>query len=291
MTATDFTFPVALAAGTGGKGVVAVGRSGKVPITWTSPDGTAWQPHDVTILGDGAVAERMTTVIATDDGFLAGGSVGAETLDRHARFWTSPDGAAWTPVPDDAAAFADAEPRAIARLGGLFVAIGVAGTAQDPTGAVAWTSPDGTAWTRVDDPSFAGGLAVSVAASPFGGVVAVGSSIGRKEAIVWQSPDGRTWSRAGGGPSFEDPGFVWMTDVAAIDDRLVAIGDFQPNQRGTAVSWISVDGTSWQRGDPAPVQEQAEFYALAPGGPGAVAIGAFGLPDSFVPTFYFTPGR
>ena len=291
MTSTDFTFPVALATRGPGEGVVAVGRSGASPLAWTSSDGTAWTPHDVAILGDGSVAERMTTVIATDDGYLAGGSVGPETLDRRARFWTSPDGATWTPVADDAAAFANAEPRAIARLAGAFVAVGVAGNVQQPSGAVGWTSPDGTHWTRIDDPSFAGGLAVAATESPFGGVVAVGSSIGRKEAIVWRSPDGRTWSRTGGGPSFDDPGFVWMTDVAAIENDLVAVGDFQPNQRGTAVSWVSRDGTTWVRGDPAPVQEQAEFYALAAGGPGAVAIGAFGLPDSFVPTFYFTPGR
>ena len=42
---------------------------------------------------DGSIAERMTTVIATPDGFLAGGSIGPELFERHARFWRSADGA------------------------------------------------------------------------------------------------------------------------------------------------------------------------------------------------------
>ena len=51
----------------------------------------------------------MTTVVASDSGFVAGGSSGPELADRHAAFWTSADGSTWHAVPDDPGAFANAE--------------------------------------------------------------------------------------------------------------------------------------------------------------------------------------
>src|SRR5207244_2319528 len=100
MGTTGFTFPVSVAAGAGGI-AVAVGRSGKLPVAWTSADGIGWQRHPVPLLEGSEVAERMTTLVATAHGYLAGGSVGPELFDRHARFWTSVDGIAWTAVADD----------------------------------------------------------------------------------------------------------------------------------------------------------------------------------------------
>jgi hypothetical protein len=291
MGASAATFPVALAVGTDGD-VVAVGRSGKLPVAWTTRDGVSWQRHEVAVPPGSDVAERMTAVAAGARGFVAGGSVGPELLDRHARFWTSADGADWQAVPDDASAFASAEVRAITAFGEGFAAVGVVGSAQKPTGAVAWTSSDGTAWTRVDEPSFAGGTAVAIAAAPFGGLVAVGADLDRREALVWTSPDGRHWTRAPTEPSRVYPGrFVWMTDVAPIGDVVIAIGDYQALQRGTAMAWVSRDGIHWDRANSAPVQEQGEFYAIAPGGPGAIVVGSFGAPDSYVPRVWISPAR
>ncbi len=82
-----------------------------------------------------------------------------------------------------------------------------------------------------------------------------------------------------------------MTDVVAIGDAVIGIGDYQGLQRGTATSWISRDGTSWERARSAPVQEQGEFYAITPGGPGAIVVGSYGAPDSYLPTVWFTPAR
>jgi hypothetical protein len=218
--------------------------------------------------------------------------VGPELFERRARFWTSVDGSEWQPVPDDPVAFADAEVRAIAPLGDGYVAVGVVGTAQNPSAAVAWTSADGRTWTRVDDPSFVGGVAVAVAVAPFGGLVAVGSDLDRREAVAWTSPDGHRWTRAPSEPSREWPGgYAWMTDVVAIGETVVAIGEDQGLQRGTATSWVSRDGVRWDRARSAPVQEGAEFYAITPGGPGALAVGAFGAPDSYVPEVWLSPGR
>ncbi|HYK95173.1 MAG TPA: hypothetical protein VE011_04790 [Candidatus Dormibacteraeota bacterium] len=284
-----FTFPVSLAVGAGG-GVVAVGRSGSAPLAWTTTDGSTWQAHDVAVLG--AVAERMNAVASGPHGFVAGGSVGPELLDRHARFWTSPDGIDWRPVADDPVAFANAEVRAITGFQGGFVAVGSVGSVQDRTGAVAWVSADGISWSRVDDPAFAGGEAVSVAPGPSGGLIAVGYQVDRRVAVAWTSADGRHWTRAPDEPSREHSGgFAWMTDVVSIGDVAIAVGDVQGLQRGTAISWVSRDGLAWQQAVSAPVQEGAEFYAIAPNGAGALVVGAFGAPDSYVPEVWLTPAR
>ena len=291
MGTTTFTFPVSVAVGADGT-AVAVGRSGTLPVAWTSADGVAWTEHVVPVLGGDGVAERMTTIVAGKGRYLAGGSVGPELFERHARFWTSSDGATWKPIPDDPAAFANAEVRSITTVGDGFVAVGVVGTAQKPSGAVAWTSPDGSSWTRVDDPSFADGIAVSVVPAPFGGLVAVGSDVARRDAVAWTSPDGRRWTRAPNEASREHSGgFAWMTDVVAIGDAVIGIGDYQGLQRGTATSWVSRDGLAWAQSRSAPVQEQGEFYAITPGGPGAIVVGSFGAPDSYVPTVWLSPGR
>jgi photosystem II stability/assembly factor-like uncharacterized protein len=219
--------------------------------------------------------------------------VGPELLDRHARFWTSPDGSTWTPVPDDDAAFANAEVRSIATLanGGL-VAVGVAGSFQHPTGSVAWTSSDGVRWTRVDDPQFSGALLVSSTGMSPVGLVAVGSDLDRRNAVAFTSGDGVTWKRAPDEPSRQHSGgYAWMTDVTVVGDELIGVGTLQGLQRGTAISWVSKDGLAWQQARSAPVQEGAEFYAVIPGGPGALVIGDFGAPDSYVPDVWQTPAH
>jgi hypothetical protein len=291
MGTTDFTFPVSVAVGADGT-AVAVGRSRNLPVAWTTADGVTWQQHPVPLLEGSNIAERMTTVVAGEHGYVAGGSVGPELFDRHARFWTSVDGVAWQSVPDDPAAFANAEVRAITRFGDGYVAVGVVGTVQHPTGAVAWASADGSTWTRVDDPSFVDGIAVAVVPAPFGGLVAVGSDLDRREAVAWMAADGRHWTRAPNEPSREHSGgFAWMTDVVAIGDVVIGIGDYQGLQRGTATSWVSRDGISWVQSRSAPVQQQGEFYAITAGGPGVIVVGSFGAPDSYVPTIWLSPGR
>jgi hypothetical protein len=290
MGTTEFTFPVSMAVGPDGT-VVAVGRSGSAPMAWTSLDGRIWASHDVSVLGRDGVAERMTTVIATPDGFLAGGSAGPELGDRHARFWRSPDGVDWRPVPDDPTTFADAEVRAITRLGDGYVAVGTAGNVQDVTGSVAWRSPDGVAWTRIDDPALGQGRAVPLAEVPFGGLVAVGSDVGEDEALAWLSTDGRAWRLAPSEASRQYHGKVRMTDVTVVGDELIGVGNYVGLQRGTAISWVSRDGLHWTKARSAPVQEQGEFYAVVPAPPGVVAVGSFGAPDDYIPTVWSSPAR
>jgi hypothetical protein len=286
----DFTFAEAIAVGAGGS-IVAVGRSSSSPLAWTSSDGSAWAPHEVAILGTDGIAERMTSVVETPDGYLAGGSVGPELSDRHARFWHSADGTTWTPVPDDAGAFANAEVRAIVRLGDGYAAIGSVGSVQHVTGSVAWTSPDGVSWTRVDDPDLGRGRAVSLVVGPKRDLVAVGSDVDRHEAFAWTSPDGRSWTLAPGEPSRQFHGSILMSDVAVVGDRLIAVGKYAPLQRSTATSWVSTDGLHWEQARSAAVQEQAEFTAVVAAGPGVVAVGSFGGPDDVIPTVWLSPAH
>ena len=292
MGTTDFTFPVAMALGSDGT-IVAVGRSGARPVAWTSTDGVTWSEHDVPILGDGKVAERMTAVIPTAHGFVAGGSVGPELAERHARFWRSSDGVTWRPSPDDARAFADAEVRGIAASANGLVAVGLVGSAQQVSGSVAWISRDGATWERVDDAALATGKTLAIGSAPWGGLVAVGSDFDRRQAVAWSSADGRTWTKAPdeatrkGGAN----GYAWMTDLVPVGDQLLAIGDYQDLQRPTALSWVTSDGQHWTESRAAPVQQQAEFYAVVAGGPGVIAVGSYGSPDDYIPTVWLSPGR
>jgi hypothetical protein len=299
---TEFTFPEALAAGSDGT-VVAVGRSGRSPMAWTTRDGVEWQSHDVAVLGTDGTPERMTAVAAGagPNRFVAGGSVGPELAERHARFWTSGDGSTWQPVPDDPAAFADAEVRDVTRFGDGFVALGVLGDAQQHTGAVAWTSPDGLTWTRSTSPDLDGGIAAAVVQAPTGGLVAVGTKVDLREAVAWTSADGRDWTRAPtedsrlyAGYKAGAGGYIQMTDVALVGDDFIGVGVFQGLQRGTATAWVSRDGIHWDQATSAPVQQQVELYAITaglPGGPGAIVVGAFGAPDSYVPIVLVSPAQ
>ena len=289
MGTTEFTFPVALAVR--GSTIVAVGRSGTRPLAWSSADGRTWQEHDVPTLGTNGVAERMTTVIATPFGFLAGGSVGPELFERHARFWISADGNTWQPVADDDTAFANAEVRSIVPWETGFVAVGVLGSGQRPTGSVAWTSPDGQHWTRIDAPDLLLGRAVALVTAPFGGLVAVGADLNEHEAFVWLSEDGSSWRLVPGEASRQYHGKVRMTDVVAVGSHLVAIGNYVGLQRGTATSWVSDDGLHWRRSRDAPVLEQGEPYAVTTGGPGLIAVGSFGAPDDYIPTVWLSPSN
>jgi hypothetical protein len=165
----------------------------------------------------------------------------------------------------------------------------VLGPAQHHTGGVAWTSSNGQTWTRIDDPAFEDAVPSSIIVAPFGGLLAVGSDIERKAALAWLSPDGEHWKKVVAG-DYGDRRNLWMTDVAAVGDRVIAVGTSQATQRASATSWISADGIIWEQAHTAPILEQLELYAVTAGGPGAVSVGAFGGPDSAVPRVLLTPG-
>ena len=150
-------------------------------------------------------------------GIIAGGpglvAVGLEFKDDDldAAVWTSPDGIAWSRVPDDDTALGGAGGQSMLSVtvgGPGLVAVGSeASSVNGFSDAAVWTSVDGITWTRVPDDDAVFGdtgdelshqwiLAVT-AGGP--GLVAVGTDLagdgGGFDAAVWTSVDGITWSR------------------------------------------------------------------------------------------------
>jgi hypothetical protein len=270
---------------------VAVGHSGMDPAAWTSPDGATWTRASVGRLATGARAgepERITTVIATPAGMLAGGSAGPELGDRRARFWRSTDGATWSPIAD-AAAFEGAEVVAITPVPTGYLAVGRLGTGQRATGSIAWLSADATTWRRIDDPALAGGLVAAVAVTP-NGVLAVGSDLDEREAAVWTSVDGETWTKAAQEASRLHFGEkVRMTDLVATESGYVGVGNFVGVQYGTGTSWLSKDGLTWLA---APLQAalgQGEPEAVIAWRDRLISVGSRGAPDNYIPSVWISP--
>jgi hypothetical protein len=185
-----------IAAVPGGPGIVAVGGMPHrdTAAMWVSPDGEAWERVAT------FAQSFIWSVAAGGPGFVA---IGWRRTDPHLRaaVWTSADGRTWTaapPLPHDEAV----QLRAVAAVRGTLVAVGdhtdgafvymsrdgvewertaifpgMSLTAIAPTGgsvvavggsltatAVALTSVDGRAWTRLEDDAFANAYFTGVAA-------------------------------------------------------------------------------------------------------------------------------
>ena len=170
-------------------------------------------------------------------------------------------GAAWTRVEGDPAGGPGAQRlEAVAPLGDGFVAVGV-DVATDSV--VAWTTPDGDAWKRVEVEAGAGaapvggsGLLPRDVAASGDRVVIVGTigsrcnlpACGRFEMVAWVSPDaGATWQRADVDRAFAKGAATHVSDVAATSEGFVAVGhtDGPSPADWEAVVWTSTDGTTW----------------------------------------------
>lgn len=245
---------------------VAVSRDGAVVVA--SDRAGAWVPEGRDLLrrwsfagaGDGS----MSAVVALDEGFVAVGRSGSEK-DWRAMVWRSTDGRRWTAAVLDAPApeaMVD-----VTRRGSRLVAVGTRRTERGfvpvawhsdddggtwapstfedsglgapfavtagPAGFVAvgtdaWTSFDGTQWTRVQAPIEDGKPMLDVA---YGSerVVAVGL-----DGQVMTSGDGRRWSKA---PRVVDGGLQFDVVLALSDGSWLAAGN--------AGLWRSLDGRSW----------------------------------------------
>jgi hypothetical protein len=292
------SFAVAVTVAAGGS-FVAVGRVGREAAAWRTPDGVVWSPAVVAgsggeAAGGGAdrppeLAERMTAIVATPLGLVAGGSVGPELGARRARLWRSTDGAAWRPVADEDA-FDGGEIRALATLPTGLVALGRLGTGQRSTGSVAWRSTDAGSWTRIDDPALAGGLVAAVAVTD-GRLLAVGSDLDEREAVAWSSSDGTTWARAPSEAARLHVGEkIRMTDVVSTPAGFVAVGNYVGVQFGTGTSWLSRDGVSWSQAPDQPTLGQAEPEAVVTWGQRLVIVGSRGAPDNYIPSIWISPG-
>jgi hypothetical protein len=295
---TDDTFLLAVAATR--DGYVAVGRAGNQAATWISSDGAAWERTG------GAPAEpgldsRMTAVGAGTGGLVAAGWAGSPTSPTKARLWWSADGRSWVAAAIDmtVAGSPDEETRAAAVTPGSalapgappWVAVGTAGPGWRPSGAVAWTSPDGRSWTQAPDAdALRAGQMASVTASA-DGFLAVGSDLDERQGMSWISPDGRAWTSSAPQDALDNHGLkIRMTDAVAYDGQFVAVGNYLfGTQYGNATSWTSTDGMTWTQAPRAAALNQGEMLAVTPGRPGYVAVGTFGAPDDYVPTVWLSP--
>jgi len=124
----------------------------------------------------------------------------------------------------------------------------------DPVRALAWTSSDGRAWTRIaDQPAFLDGAMRSVTRAGTG-FVAVGS-VG-PEGATWTSSDLATWTRSTApvfAPVLSSAGdaAVWVASVAAASGIVVAVGQEFPMSGSappTVRAWWSAAGASWVEG-------------------------------------------
>ncbi|HET7471581.1 MAG TPA: hypothetical protein VFJ71_00515 [Candidatus Limnocylindrales bacterium] len=285
------TVPTAIAHEPDGA-TVAVGRAGGRAAAWWTADPPAW----MAVGGGDAFVEppetRMTSVVATDHGFAAGGWAGLITQPGHPRFWTSPDGRTWSRA-GDASSRDDGRVAAIAAGPGGLVAVGTMGPFGHATGGAAWRSGDGgTTWTRIDDPDLAIGDLRSVTASG-SGYVAVGTTLDQTAAVVLVSRDGRAWDRIEDDTlTYHGLGVTMSDVVAGADGGLVAVGHFLFGQQyGQGTAWTSPDGRTWTRMPDEAAFGQAEPLAVIPDGGGYVAVGTVGAPDNFIPTVWLSPAR
>jgi hypothetical protein len=179
----------------GPPGVLAGGWDHPDAAVWTSPDGADWTRVD-SFGGPGE--QRITAVIATEDGYVAvGDSVTYEEIyylgrgskgKSDAVVWTSNDGSFWEAV-DGLEELGDQHMYNVGALGSTVVAVGI-------------NSPDPRT----------------------GGLFEAGPSSGRDvDGAVWISDDGRSWTRirsdALGGENWQD-----IFDLVEFDGALLAVG-------------------------------------------------------------------
>lgn len=191
------------------------GYSGRI---WRWTEETSWIEATPGTAGtDQPSGIQFEDVLWAEGRFVAVGSrgdpLGAGPVT--ATSWTSSDGETWEesmPVAELADALLL---QVAARPGGGFVALGLDDGARygvngDP---VAFTSPDGLAWTPAEAPSAEPVARPVEILSVDGGLVAIGS---RADTVIWTSADGLSWVDAGG---FDRYFFA----AAARDDEVVFI--------------------------------------------------------------------
>jgi hypothetical protein len=179
---------------------------------WSSLDGLTWEmaPGAESLFRSPAI---VTGVTAGGPGYVAWGqgtyvSNGAVI----AGVWTSPDGIRWRRVPEQASLEGDETGGAmtdVLRTDDGLVGFGApVGPGNSPS-EVAWTSPDGLTWTRVEVSGHV----------TFVNVIEVNSGFVAAGGGIWSSSDGTTWTEDV--PMSDNCSLLWVTDGPA---GLVAVG-------------------------------------------------------------------
>lgn len=200
---------------------------------WRSDDGLHWTLDDA----GGAFADgRILGLAAQGDALIAVGTSGEEIRGPAAAWrWTKADGWRRAAVPPGGGAM-----RAVAAIKGRLVAVGI-----NPfdTGAMVWTSADGTSWQAVgDQPAFHFfELAVRFQAvtATDDGLVAGGwrSDPGKGSSVFVTSQDGLVWTALPWQASFSGG---QVDGVASAGRTLVAAGRVGYPDTNTAAVWVRV---------------------------------------------------
>jgi hypothetical protein len=268
LPASNSSGMAAVARGT--DGFVAVGGGGSVEglggaLAWYSSDGQRWElTLDLHAEQDGS---SLWDVVATADGFVAvGHDPGGPAV------WRSTDGRSWTTIDDPSAPAGPAHSLSsvAAHRGGL-LAIGYA-SEGDAQVATAWSSVDGSTWTRLAAPdSYATGRPGALAVREDGGGIIVGSlgpdlgdpvawpitGDGIGDPVVLPANEGETHA----GPA-----------VATADGFVILGGRWDAAEAAyQLLAWTSDDGSAWEI-------EEAGSIGLAGGaafvhGVGLVVVG------------------
>jgi hypothetical protein len=247
------------------------------PTGWT---GLLWsdgvEPPSGTFISD---------LVPWQGGYVAVGE--SQSATDKGYFFTSADALHWSVVQEVGLAANQHLARVLQVGAGLLALTNQApvecpGNASCPppdVSPVLWSSTNGTAWTRIDSPSWrdawASGAILKVVAGPRG-VLAVGFP-----AYVTYSADGITWSALDLTSSFphlipEDVvayagGFVIVGRDGEHDHLSDAVVSSQPPPGvGRPAAWVSADGVTWSAA-------QVDGVAVAGGELRQVAAGAGGL--------------
>ncbi|AWS46678.1 hypothetical protein DKM19_40680 [Streptosporangium sp. 'caverna'] len=235
-----------------GSVMVAVGSDTTSPVPrplfLVSPDGgTTWRLGKVT--GPAGYETGPTTVgrVAGGDGlWLAAGN---DILGAGRGLWTSADGSSWNAVdPAKLDAFGVGDKiMDLARTSSGFVAVGTVMLPDGTNGAVAWVSPDGREWERVETqaigmPDKVRGIKAVVAKGD--AVVALADPAqGQSTSVILRSSDGgRSWLRTGAALNdvIPEPGAL-----AVAADGFVLVPTQQRSDKGEVRVYCSADGVDW----------------------------------------------
>ena len=273
------TGSTAIATASNGGRTVIVGVDHDGATAWASGGG-AWTqaPRQADLLVPYA-AGAMTSVVASADGFMAGGYRDDPLhASASAAVWRSGDGLTWR-ADGGSGTFGGGRIWGIAAKGGTVVAVGTSGDPNyGPAAAWRWTAADGWRRARIG-PDAAGAMrAVAATASVF---VAVGLDGHDMGALAWTSPDGLDWTAAPDQPAFHYFHLpLRMQAVIAGPSGLVAGGWRSDVAKGSAVTWTSTDGVTWH----GPAWETSfsggQITGLAISDGAVVAVGRTGYPDS-----------
>jgi len=289
------------------------------PVTTTSPVPTTVEPVPVPPMvdswqrvGDDVMEPVVGTLDMTVVGsrlFVVGFDPGEEDLRQNGVIFASDDGANWIRLAenDPALTLGTVLMYAVTDGGPGLVAVGIGcedETEQCRAHATAWTSVDGTSWTRTpEDPAIFGDPATQTSGmvgitETSHGLIATGSveywtvddegvtTLITIHPAAWISDDGITWERV-----WEDTGFpvepeefanvrVWMDSVVeGPDGQLVAVGaTLNENGDSIATVWTSGDGRQWERVElgNAVATKGTAMLDVALGEHGYVAVGTAG---------------